>query len=172
MEGKRASLRTFPSIEAREAWVMKITIVLADDHHVVRQGLKAMLMSESDFDVIGEAGDGLEAVRIVERLKPRIVVLDLMMPLLNGLEVARQVTQRTKTRVVVLSMHASDAYISEALKNGASGYVLKDSQSSELVQAIREVAAGNAISVHPCRSARWNSMAEGWLTFPTIRTIS
>jgi DNA-binding NarL/FixJ family response regulator len=121
---------------------MKITIVLADDHHVVRQGLKAMLSGEPDFEVIGEAGDGLEAVRVVERVTPRVLVLDLMMPLLSGLEVARQVTQRSKTRVVILSMHASDAYISEALKNGASGYVLKDSQSSELVQAIREVAAG------------------------------
>lgn len=122
---------------------MKTTIVLADDHHIVRQALKALLASEPDFDLVGEAGDGLEAVRVVERLSPRILVLDLMMPLLNGLEVTRQVTQRTQTRVIVLSMHANDAYISEALKNGASGYVLKDSQSSELVHAIREVAAGN-----------------------------
>ncbi len=119
------------------------TIVLADDHHVVRQALKALLASEPDFELVGEAGDGLEALRVVERLKPRILVLDLMMPLLNGLEVTRQVTQRTRTRVIILSMHANDAYISEALKNGAAGYVLKDSQSIELVHAIREVAAGH-----------------------------
>ncbi|MEP7271876.1 MAG: response regulator transcription factor [Acidobacteriota bacterium] len=121
---------------------MKISIVLADDHHIVRQALRALLSSEADFELVGEAGDGLEAIRVVERLNPRILVLDLMMPLLNGLEVARQVTLRTRTRVIVLSMHANDAYISEALKNGAAGYVLKDSQSSELVAAIRLVAAG------------------------------
>jgi DNA-binding NarL/FixJ family response regulator len=119
-----------------------ITIVLADDHHIVRQALKTLLDAESDFELIGEAGDGIEAVRVVERLNPQVLVLDVMMPLLNGLEVLRQVTDRTRTRVIVLSMHASDAYISEALKNGAAGYVLKDAQSSELVHAIREVAAG------------------------------
>jgi len=119
-----------------------ITIVLADDHHVVRQALKSLLETESGFEFVGEAGDGLEALKVVERLNPRILVCDLMMPGLNGLEVARQVTKDTKTRVIILSMHSSDAYVSEALKNGASGYVLKDAQASELVHAIREVAAG------------------------------
>jgi two-component system, NarL family, response regulator NreC len=126
-----------------------ISIVLADDHHIVRQGLRALLETESGFSLVGETGDGLEAVRIVERLNPRVLVCDLMMPGLNGLEVTRQVTNRTKTRVVILSMHASDAYVSEALKNGARGYVLKDSQSSELVRAIREVAAGRRFLSHP-----------------------
>ena len=118
------------------------TVVLADDHHIVRQALRALLETEPDFQLVGEAGDGLEALRIVEKLKPQVLVLDLMMPGLNGLEVARQVTQRCRTRIIVLSMHDNYAYVAEALKNGVSGYVLKDSQASELVNAIREVAAG------------------------------
>src|SRR5262245_49426618 len=120
-----------------------ITILLADDHHVVRQGLRALLQTETDFSLLGEAGDGLEAIRLTERLKPNVLIVDLMMPSLNGLEVARQVSQRLKhTRVLVLSMHATDAHVLEALKNGAVGYVLKDSQASDLIHAVREVAAG------------------------------
>lgn len=118
------------------------TIVLADDHHIVRQALRALLETVPDFQLVGEAGDGLEAVRIVEKLTPGVLVCDLMMPAINGLEVARQIAQRTRTRVLILSMHANDAYVSEALKNGAAGYVLKDCQSSELIHAIREIAAG------------------------------
>lgn len=118
------------------------TIVLADDHHIVRQALRTLLETEPDFELVGEAGDGLEAVRIVERLRPRVLVCDVIMPALNGLEVVRQVSQRTRTRVLILSMHANDAYVSEALKNGAAGYVLKNCQAAELIQAIREVDAG------------------------------
>lgn len=118
------------------------TIVLADDHHIVRQALRALLETVPDFQLVGEAGDGLEAVRIVEKLTPGVLVCDLMMPAINGLEVARRIAQRTRTRILILSMHANDAYVSEALKNGAAGYVLKDCQSSELIHAIREIAAG------------------------------
>lgn len=119
------------------------TIVLADDHHVVRQGLRTLLESESDFRVIGEAGDGLEAVQLVERLQPDVLVLDLMMPSLNGLEVTRQVSQRSpQTRVVILSMHSSEAYVLEALRHGAAGYVLKASSAADLIKAVREVTAG------------------------------
>jgi len=119
------------------------SIVLADDHPVVRQGLRALLEAETDFRLIGEAGDGLEAVQLAERLCPNVLVLDLMMPGLNGLEVARRVSQRTpQTRIVILSMYASEAYVLEAMKNGAAGYVLKDSTAADLVKAIREVAAG------------------------------
>ena len=123
---------------------MRVTeIVLADDHKVVRQGLRALLEAEPDFRVVGETGDGLEAVQLVERLKPDVLVLDLMMPGLSGLEVTRQVTKRLpQTRVVILSMHADQAYVLEALKNGASGYVLKESSTADLVQAVREVLAG------------------------------
>ncbi len=120
-----------------------ITIVLADDHHVVRQGLRALLQAERDLRVVGETGDGLEAVRLVEQLSPRVLVVDLMMPGLGGLEVTRRVTRDAlPSRVVVLSMHANEAYVLEALRNGATGYVLKDETAGELVEAVREVAAG------------------------------
>lgn len=119
------------------------SIVLADDHPVVRQGLRSLLEAETDFRLIGEAGDGLEAVRLVERLRPNVLVLDLMMPGLSGLEVARRVGQCSpNTRVVILSMYASEAYVLEALKNGAAAYVLKDSSAADLVKAVREAAAG------------------------------
>jgi two-component system, NarL family, response regulator NreC len=119
------------------------TIVLADDHHIVRQGLRALLEAEPGFRVVGEAGDGLQALQLVEQLAPNVLVLDLMMPNLNGLEVTRQLSKHSpKTRIVVLSMYANEAYVLEALGNGASAYVLKDSHSGDLVHAVREVAAG------------------------------
>ena len=119
------------------------TIVLADDHHVVRQGLRALLEAEPGFSVVAEAADGLAAADLAERLKPNVLVLDLMMPRLGGLEVARQVRRRSpQTRVVVLSMHANEAYVLEALRNGVAGYVLKESTAADLVQAVREAVAG------------------------------
>jgi DNA-binding NarL/FixJ family response regulator len=119
------------------------TIVLADDHHVVRQGLRVLLEGQPDFQLVGEAGDGLEAVQLTERLKPDVLIIDLMMPSLNGLEATRQLSQRSPhTRVVILSMHANEAYVLEALRNGAAGYVLKDSSAADLVHAVREVVAG------------------------------
>jgi DNA-binding NarL/FixJ family response regulator len=118
------------------------TIVLADDHQVVRQGLRALLEADAHLHVVGEAGDGLEAVRLIERLHPDLLVLDMMMPGLNGLEVTRQVKKRApKTRVVVLSMHKDESYVLEALKNGAAAYVLKDSSADELIKAVYEAAA-------------------------------
>lgn len=102
-----------------------------------------MLEAESDFSVVGEAGDGLEALRLADQLNPNVLVLDLMMPGLNGLEVARQMNKHAPhTRIVVLSMYSNEAYVLEALGNGASAYVLKDSSSADLVHAVREVAAG------------------------------
>jgi len=119
------------------------TIVLADDHRIVRQGLRALLTAEDNFKVIGEADDGREALDVVKRLNPDVLVLDLMMPGLNGLEVARQLHKQTpKVGVVVLSMYDDEGFVLEALANGVSAYVLKDSNSSDLVQAVREVAAG------------------------------
>ncbi len=119
------------------------TIVLADDHRIVRQGLRALLTAEDNFKVVGEADDGREALELVKRLSPDVLVLDLMMPGLNGLEVARQLhKQSPKVRIVVLSMYDDEGFVLEALANGVSAYVLKDSNSSDLVQAVREVAAG------------------------------
>ncbi|HTD66188.1 MAG TPA: response regulator transcription factor [Candidatus Limnocylindria bacterium] len=119
-----------------------ITIVLADDHNLVREGLKHLLKEESLFKLVGEARDGLEAVKLVEKLEPTILLLDLMMPRLHGLEVIRQVRKLNKTKVIVVSMYSDEPYVVEAFRNGATGYVLKDSTGSELVRAIRTVSAG------------------------------
>lgn len=120
-----------------------VTILLADDHQIVRQGLRALLDAEPDFSVIGEAADGLEASLLVEQLKPDVLVLDLAIPGLNGLEVTKRVRQNApRTRVVILSMHANEGYVLQALKNGAVAYVLKKANVSELVRAVREAIAG------------------------------
>jgi two-component system response regulator NreC len=121
-----------------------ITIVLADDHHVVRQGLRSLLAAESDLQVIGEAADGLAAAQLVESLQPDILVLDLMMRGVNGLEVTREVSKHSpRTRVVILSMYGNEAYVLEALRAGAKAYVLKEATADELVRAIREAASGH-----------------------------
>jgi len=122
---------------------MTVTVLLADDHQIVRQGLAAILSAEADFHVVGEAADGLEALRRVERLTPDVLVLDLMMPGLGGIDVARQVSSRSpRTHVVVLSMHSDQAYVREALRAGAGAFVMKEAGVEELVRAIREVMAG------------------------------
>lgn len=120
-----------------------ITVVLADDHQVVRQGLRALLESEPDLSVVGEASDGLKALDLVEQLKPQVLVIDIMMPGLNGLEVIRQVSKRSpKTRAVVLSMYADEGYVLEAFRYGAAGYAVKGADAAELLAAVREVAGG------------------------------
>ena len=122
---------------------MTISIVLADDHPVVRRGMRALLEGEADLSVAGEASDGLEAVRLLERLQPDVAVLDLMMPGLSGLEALRIIRQRSpETRVVMLSMYSNNAFIAEALKIGATGYVLKGCSEENLIRAVREAAAG------------------------------
>ena len=121
----------------------RTTIVLADDHVVVRQGLRALLEAAPDFAIVGEAADGLEVPDLVERLKADVLVLDLMLPGLTGLEVTRQVRQRSpQTRIVILSMYANEAYVLEALRNGAAAYILKEASGADFVHAIREVMAG------------------------------
>jgi DNA-binding NarL/FixJ family response regulator len=122
---------------------MSVSILLADDHPVVRRGMRSLLESEPGFSVVGEAGDGLTTIRMVERLQPDVLLLDLMMPSLSGLEALRIIHQRVpRIRVVVLSMHSNSAFVAEALKNGADGYVLKGSTEDDLVRAVREVASG------------------------------
>jgi DNA-binding NarL/FixJ family response regulator len=129
---------------------MTISIALADDHPLMRRGIRAILEAEADFSVVGEAGDGLETLRLVQRLQPEVLVLDLMMPGLSGLEILRIVPQRSPhTRVIVLSMHSSNAFVAAALKHGASGYVLKGCNEENLVAAVREVAAGRRFLCHP-----------------------
>ena len=122
---------------------MPVSILLADDHHVVRQGLRTLLETYADLMVLGEASDGLDTLRQVERFKPHVLVVDLMMPGIGGLEITRLVKRDfPQTRIVILSMHANEAYVIEALSSGASAYVLKEATADELIRAIREAAAG------------------------------
>lgn len=118
---------------------MTVTILLADDHPFIRRGLRTLLETEPTFSVIGEAQDGLQAVQLAESLQPSILIVDLMMPNLNGLEVLRQVSHRSpKTRMIVLSMQSAEPYVVEAFHAGAIGYILKDSAPEEVIDAIHQ----------------------------------
>ena len=120
------------------------SIVIADDHRIVLEGLYAILDAEPDFDVIGKTGDGLKTLDLVNKLNPDVLVLDLMMPGINGLEVARQINKQTQnTKIIILSMYDDEGFVLEALANGVAGYVLKDEGSDDLIQAIREVKNGH-----------------------------
>ncbi|MDP2917574.1 MAG: response regulator transcription factor [Dehalococcoidia bacterium] len=131
------------------------TIVLADDHLMVRQGVKALLCTEPDFQIIGEAGDGTEAAKLVESLKPDVLVTDLKMPEVNGIELTRQTRELSpKTAVVILSIHGENAYVFEALRAGARGYVLKESISDDLANAIRAALCGNCYLSPPLTEER------------------
>lgn len=118
---------------------MPVSVMLADDHQIFRQGLRALLERER-FDVVGEAGDGHEAVQLAERLKPDVVVLDFVMPLLNGLDASTQIQRVSPhTRSILLTMYTEDQYVLEALRAGLRGYVIKTQAAADLVRAIREV---------------------------------
>jgi DNA-binding NarL/FixJ family response regulator len=121
---------------------MSIRVLLADDHRILRQGLRSLLGANADFEIIAEADDGRTAVEMTERLNPQVVVMDIGMPDLNGIEATRQITARCPAvRVVALSAYADRRLISEILKAGASGYLLKDAAFDELAEAIRTAAA-------------------------------
>jgi DNA-binding NarL/FixJ family response regulator len=121
---------------------MAVRVLLVDDHRVLREGLRALLEGP-EFAVVGEAGDGLTALRLAEKLRPDVVVLDLVMPGLDGLEVARQLPKRSpRSRVVVLSAHATEAYAHEAFAAGACGYVVKDGGIAQVTAAVRAAANG------------------------------
>src|SRR3954467_2035845 len=119
------------------------TTIIADDHELVRRGLRGILEGEGNCRVIAEASDGLTAAQLVEKHKPTLLVLDLNMPRLHGIEVLRQVRASSpQTRVIVLSMHNDEPYVIEALRGGAMAYILKGSESTEISQALKEVLAG------------------------------
>jgi len=123
----------------------KISVLLVDDHPIVRKGLRSLLDAEADIQVIGEAEDGKEAVEKVGRLRPQVVVMDITMPGLNGLEATRQIRERfSQVQVVVLTMHTAEEYIFQILRAGASGYVVKRAAPSELISGVRAAYRGES----------------------------
>ncbi len=128
-------------------------IVLADDHVIVRQGLRSVLERDG-FEVVGEAGDGQEAIRLVEKLRPAVAVLDVSMPLLNGIDAAREISKVSpQTKTVLLTMLTDDQYVLESLRAGVKGYVLKSNSAEELIKAIREVCKGEVYLTPAASSA-------------------
>jgi DNA-binding NarL/FixJ family response regulator len=129
---------------------MSLRILLADDHTLVRQGLRKVLEERPEWEVVAEAGDGREAVRLAEQSKPDVCILDIAMPLLNGIEATRQIARRVPTtRILVLSMYSDEAYVAQILQAGAAGYILKDSADVDLIQAVSEVARGKSFFSPP-----------------------
>jgi DNA-binding NarL/FixJ family response regulator len=123
----------------------KIRVLLADDHQLMRSGIRLMLERETDLSVVGEANDGREAVALAKSLRPDVVVMDIGMANLNGIEAAQQMTgDRPEIAVVMLSMHSDESYVLRALKAGARGYLLKDSAEAELIKAVHAVAGGKS----------------------------
>ncbi|MGC3946553.1 MAG: response regulator transcription factor [Chryseolinea sp.] len=121
----------------------KINVLLADDHVLVRNGIKSMLESEADINVVGEASDGAEAVESVKKLRPDIVILDIRMPRMTGLEAAAKLKQAVPdVKSVILSMHDSEEYVIEALNAGAFGYLLKDTDKFEFIKALKQINTG------------------------------
>ncbi|MBV9266583.1 MAG: response regulator transcription factor, partial [Acidobacteriaceae bacterium] len=122
-----------------------VRILIADDHTILRKGLRLLLERESDFAVIGEASNGREAMEAVDREHPQIVLMDIGMPILNGIEATKRICgTHPRTAVIILSVHSDEAYILRALKAGARGYLLKDSAETDLIQAVRAVSSGKA----------------------------
>jgi DNA-binding NarL/FixJ family response regulator len=123
----------------------KIRIVLADDHKLMRSGLRVLLEQQPDLTVVGEASDGREAVALVASQRPDVLVMDIGMPSLNGIEAAAQITQSNpEAAIVMLSMHSDESYVLRALKAGAKGYLLKDSAEADLIRAVHAVAEGKS----------------------------
>ena len=123
---------------------MFVKVALVDDHPIVRQGLRNLLQTEPSFQVVAEADDGITGLELVQRVRPDVLIVDLMMPGLNGLDLIKQVLKRLpRLRIVVLSMQSADSYVVEALQSGAAGYVLKETGPSEIIHAIKAVVAGD-----------------------------
>jgi DNA-binding NarL/FixJ family response regulator len=122
----------------------RITVLLAEDHTIVREGFRALLELDDDIEVVGEAQDGRQAVAMVGKLRPSVVVMDVAMPMLNGLEATRQILESfPSTRIVILSSHTDEAYIKDATESGAVGFLLKQASAGDLSESIREVNKGN-----------------------------
>jgi two-component system, NarL family, response regulator NreC len=128
----------------------KIRVFLVDDHTVVRQGLRRILESDDEIEIVGEAGDGRTALELVQKVRPHVVVMDVAMPELNGIEATRQILKRVEgVKVLVLSMHGDDVYVRQALKAGARGYLLKDSEDLDLIKAVKAIRSGGSFFSPP-----------------------
>jgi DNA-binding NarL/FixJ family response regulator len=125
--------------------MQKITVLLADDHTVVRQGLQALLAAEQDIEIVGEADNGRQAVQMAKKFNPDVVVMDIAMPSLNGLEATRQISKECPTtKVLILSSYSDDEYVQQLTEAGAAGYLIKQTAANDLLKAIREAKKGNA----------------------------
>ncbi len=125
-------------------FMKRIAVLLADDHQIVREGFRSLLGHEPDIEVVGEAANGREAVKLTRKFHPAVVVMDIAMPLLNGLEATRQIHKSfPEIKVLILSAHSDDAYVDQATLYGAAGFLLKQTSSNDLATAIREVQKGN-----------------------------
>jgi DNA-binding NarL/FixJ family response regulator len=123
----------------------RLRVLLGDDHTIMRHGLRKILEERPEWEVVAEVGDGREALRQVEALHPDVAVLDIAMPLLNGIEATRQITRKfPDTGVLILSMHSNEAYVTQALQAGARGYLLKDSAGTDLIEGVEAVAEGKS----------------------------
>lgn len=123
----------------------KIRVLLADDHTVVRQGLRALLVAEEDIDIVAEAENGRQAVELAKKFTPDVAVMDIAMPVLNGLEATRQITRaNSSTKVLILSSYSDDEYVEQLTEAGAAGYLVKQTAANDLLKAIREAHKGNA----------------------------
>jgi len=160
---------------------MRTRILLADDHALVRQGFRALLAAMPDVEVVGEAANGREALRLIHALAPDLVLMDISMPELNGLDTtAHALRQQPQLKVIIISMHATEAYVIEALRAGAAGYLLKDADAGELERAIRAVARGerylaSSVSHHVIdrylRAERGEQVAEAEALSPRQREV-
>lgn len=124
----------------------KIRVLIVDDHTILRQGIRSLLEDEPDIDVVGEAEDGHSAVKLASQLNPDVIVMDIAMPRLNGLEATRQIRRNNASiKILILTMHENEEYIRQALAAGAMGFILKDAASNELIAAIRSIQSGEAV---------------------------
>jgi DNA-binding NarL/FixJ family response regulator len=139
----------------------KTSVVIVEDHRLFREGLKSMLADNTDFDVVGEAGDGVEAIRCIRKCRPNLILLDLSMPKMNGISVIREIkNQFSEIKILALTIHESDQYVLEAFEAGADGYCLKDAGRNELMVAIKSVMEGKTY-ISPTIS---DSVMEGYLS--------
>jgi DNA-binding NarL/FixJ family response regulator len=124
--------------------VKTVTIFIADDHSILRDGLKLILSSEPNYDIVGESGDGLETVQMVEKTRPDVLILDISLPTMSGIEVTRHLKKYVpETRIIILSRHDKEDYVNQLLKFGIGGYILKEDAGDDVIRAIEEVIKGN-----------------------------